>query len=553
MLRCFAVLTSATTPHRDHGPLKRMRAFTRAPRWIASGLAAKRGMATAAELAAAEARAAAAAGAVIEPVTGRTLEQLGMVAAVRCRGGGLPSASSASSSGDACSAAIELPTGAYPERAELESRVASALLEHAPGGSVGVSFQLRAPRSKPHVTELRRRASMVTDGLSEVSAIVGVSSCKGGVGKSTVALHLAYSLAAMGGRVGLFDADIHGPSLPSMVVPEDTRVVRLEDKGWLRPLRHEGVKLMSYGWVSPRNEDGERGGAAMRGPMASSVVQQLSQLTDWGPLDVLVVDMPPGTGDVIITLGQKMALAGAVIVTTPHELARVDVSKGVALFDRMRVPSLALVNNMAYLRPAPAAPAAYPFGRAEEAMAELRGRCGIPSYAAVPLHEGAGQRVAWPYSSPEMPDEEGGGASRPFSALADGLVRELMRREAGAARSERRSSRGQAGAGASAAVSFVGSGGTDVGVVPGGGALTVRRITDDGAEQHSLPAAAARRASLAADAGEPSDVDDGVTAVRCEAQGNYAVEVAFSDGHTAILPLASLLALARAQTAEAAE
>ncbi|KAA0166668.1 hypothetical protein FNF28_03042 [Cafeteria roenbergensis] len=393
-------------------------------------------------------------------------------------------------------------------------------------------------------------ATMVTDGLSEVTSIIGVSSCKGGVGKSTVALNLAYSLAEMGGRVGLFDADVYGPSLPSLVQPEDTAVVRLADKGWLRPLSHHGVRLMSYGWVAPRGDDGERGGAAMRGPMASSVVQQLSQLTDWGALDVLVVDMPPGTGDVVITLGQKLAFSGAVIVTTPHPLARVDVRKGVELFQRMRVPSLALVNNMAYLRPSAAAPAVHPFGQAADELAALQSRFDIPAAASVPLDAALGAAPSeWPYRSPEVLDEVGGQSSRPFANLADSLARELMRREHSAAIKARRAETAREADGTDAAgrgVAFVGgAGGIEAGIAPGGDAIVVRAFRDDGAEQHAVAAVAARRASLAADAGAPEDVHDGVTALACAPEGNYAVAVRFSDGHEAILPLEELLRLGR--------
>ncbi|CAH0519513.1 unnamed protein product [Peronospora belbahrii] len=176
--------------------------------------------------------------------------------------------------------------------------------------------------------------------LAYVSDIIAVSSCKGGVGKSTVAVNLAFSLAKRGARVGILDADIHGPSLPTMISLED-RTIRpsRKVKNFVEPVEYEGVKCMSFGFVNQRAAPGAGGvgAAVMRGPMVSKLIDQLVLGTEWGDLDYLVVDMPPGTGDIQISLSQQMAISAAVVVTTPQRLSFVDVEKGIAMFDDLKV------------------------------------------------------------------------------------------------------------------------------------------------------------------------------------------------------------------------
>lgn len=190
-------------------------------------------------------------------------------------------------------------------------------------------------------------------GVSDVTHIIAVSSCKGGVGKSTVSTNLAYALAAQGLKVGLLDADVYGPSLPLMVTPDDPEAKVLRSKkasNFVLPLDAEGVKVLSFGHVNPRAGvvgAGGQGAAVIRGPVATRVINQLAVATDWGALDYLVVDFPPGTGDVPLTLCQSLVISGAVIVTTPHPLAIVDVAKGMQMFHDVKVPTLAIVENMA--------------------------------------------------------------------------------------------------------------------------------------------------------------------------------------------------------------
>jgi len=159
--------------------------------------------------------------------------------------------------------------------------------------------------------------------LANVKHIIAVSSCKGGVGKSTVAVNLAYALSLHDFKVGIFDADIYGPSLPTMVSPLSTRLLENENK-LIDPPVYEGVKTMSYGYVQQKPGSG----AVMRGPMVSNLVRQLITFTDWGDLDYLVVDLPPGTGDIQITLSQQLRISAAVIVSTPQRL-RYDITDSI--------------------------------------------------------------------------------------------------------------------------------------------------------------------------------------------------------------------------------
>lgn len=186
--------------------------------------------------------------------------------------------------------------------------------------------------------------------LPGVKNIVGVSSGKGGVGKSTIAANLAVALAREGYRVGLIDADIFGPSVPKMFGLEDTELYMHEVDGrqLIIPAERYGVKVLSIGFLVDKDAP-----VLWRGSMASNALHQLIEEADWGELDYFLIDMPPGTSDIHLTLVQTLALTGVVVVTTPQEVALADARKGIAMFqsDKVNVPVLGLVENMAWFTP----------------------------------------------------------------------------------------------------------------------------------------------------------------------------------------------------------
>ena len=187
--------------------------------------------------------------------------------------------------------------------------------------------------------------------LPGVKNIIAVVSGKGGVGKSTIAANLALSIAQSGAKVGLMDADIYGPSVPIMfgVRGERPMMKQVDGKGMIVPLKRFGIDLMSIGLLVD-----EKSAVVWRGPMVSSAVRQFVTDVDWGELDYLVIDMPPGTGDIHLTLMQLVPVTGVVIVTTPQDVALTDAKKGIAMFGQaqINVPILGLVENMAYFTPA---------------------------------------------------------------------------------------------------------------------------------------------------------------------------------------------------------
>lgn len=188
--------------------------------------------------------------------------------------------------------------------------------------------------------------------LPGVKNIIGVSSGKGGVGKSTVAANLAVALAAKGYKVGLLDADIFGPSMPKMFGVEDEKlfITNQEGKDYIEPVSKFGIKMLSIGFVVDKDS-----AVLWRGGMASNALKQLITEAWWGDLDYFVIDMPPGTSDIHLTLVQTLPITGVVVVSTPQEVALADARKGIAMFtgEKVNVPILGLVENMAWFTPAP--------------------------------------------------------------------------------------------------------------------------------------------------------------------------------------------------------
>src|SRR5690606_27155100 len=202
----------------------------------------------------------------------------------------------------------------------------------------------RRPSAPPHPRGSQPAAAgrqQAKRGVPVVEAIIAVASGKGGVGKSTTAVNLALGLAAHGQRVGILDADIYGPSMPRLLGIRDKP--QTIDGKTLKPMEKYGLKVMSIGFLVEEDTP-----MIWRGPMVMSALTQMLREVAWGELDVLVVDMPPGTGDAQLTMAQQVPLAGAVIVSTPQDLALIDARKGLNMFRRVEVPLLGIVENMSY-------------------------------------------------------------------------------------------------------------------------------------------------------------------------------------------------------------
>lgn len=209
-----------------------------------------------------------------------------------------------------------------------------------------------SPDVKVDVKMTSRVTTQKNQPLNNIGNIIVVASGKGGVGKSTVSANIALGLAKKGARVGLIDADIYGPSIPIMFGVEDAKPEAFqtpEGKTRIQPIEKFGIKLLSIGFFTDPEQP-----IPWRGPMASNAVKQLFNDADWGDLDYLVVDLPPGTGDIHITLTQTYPVAGAVIVTTPQKVALADTKKGIGMFmmNAINVPILGIVENMSYFTPA---------------------------------------------------------------------------------------------------------------------------------------------------------------------------------------------------------
>ena len=268
-----------------------------------------------------------------------------------------------------------------PLKNYLEGAVRAAVYRNAPGGTeVEVkSIVKESPKPKKPTLDLN------LDQVNEVAHIIGIASGKGGVGKSTVAVNLAIALARLGYRVGLADADVYGPSVPIMTgtadVQPEAEPGEEEGKELFIPVEKFGVKWMSIGYFAQPGQ-----ALIWRGPMACSALKQMILQVKWGPLDYLLVDMPPGTGDIHISLVSDIPMEGAVIVTTPQPVALADVEKGVNMFRTPSInrPIFGLVENMAWFTPEEHPDEKYYiFGK--DGGSEMAGRFGIDLIGQIPL------------------------------------------------------------------------------------------------------------------------------------------------------------------------
>ncbi|HLF17707.1 MAG TPA: P-loop NTPase [Candidatus Omnitrophota bacterium] len=239
-------------------------------------------------------------------------------------------------------------------------------------GITEVDIQLKA----------HRKGMNAANPLKNIKYIIAVSSCKGGVGKSTLAVHIAQELANRNLKVGLVDCDIYGPSLPTLLNLPKVNIYTNENQK-LIPVEHNKLKLMSFGFLLGDNA------AVMRGPIVTRHIQQILINTEWGDLDYLIIDMPPGTGDVHLTITQTIRLTGAVIVTTPHTLSLIDVARGILMFEKVSVPILGVIENMAYFQSPGSAEKHYLFG--QPSAQTLKDRFGVSILADIPVLKALGQ------------------------------------------------------------------------------------------------------------------------------------------------------------------
>ena len=254
----------------------------------------------------------------VEPLMGLTLAEAGAVRGLQFADGTL-----------SAEIVLGFPVAGY------EAAFKEGLVAHLEGQGYGGPLQLSLSASIPAFVGNREAPA-----LPGISNVVAVASGKGGVGKSTVAANLALALAGQGAKVGMLDADIYGPSQPRMMGLSGQRPTTRDGKSF-EPLVNHGVKVMSIGFLIDEEQP-----MVWRGPMVTQALTQLLGETRWGELDYLIVDMPPGTGDIQLTLAQRVPLSGAIVVTTPQEIALLDARKGLMMFRKVEVPVLGVVENM---------------------------------------------------------------------------------------------------------------------------------------------------------------------------------------------------------------
>jgi ATP-binding protein involved in chromosome partitioning len=295
---------------------------------------------------------------VIDPDLHKDVVTLGMIKNVKIDGSNV-------------SFTFELTTPSCPLKDQLEREARTAAETVAGAGNVKVTMTSNVA-SRPNANK--------PTGLAKVRNTIAVASGKGGVGKSTVAANLAVALAKDGAKVGLLDADIYGPSQPLMfgLQGEKPEARPVDGHAMMVPLEAHGVKVMSIGFLVDPNT-----AVIWRGPMAAGALKQFMTDVLWGELDYLIFDLPPGTGDIQLTLVQSVPLTGAVIVSTPQDVALADVRKSVRMFERVNVPVLGVVENMSYF----VCPACrhreeiFSFGGAQKSAAEF----GVPFLGALPI------------------------------------------------------------------------------------------------------------------------------------------------------------------------
>jgi len=406
---------------------------------------------------------------IIDPDLGRDIVSLGFIKDLKVRGGNV-------------SFTVELTTPACPVKEQFKADCERAVRKLPGVQSVIVNLSAMQPKKQP---------GMGINTLQRVHTVLAVSSCKGGVGKSTIAAQLARQLQREGLRVGLLDTDIYGPSVPTLFNLRHPELMMRNNL--LIPLNVDGLKLMSVGFVLGDSP------AVMRGPMVSGYVQQILHQTDWGDLEYLIIDMPPGTGDIQLTLVQQAALDGAIIVTTPHSLSLVDVARGILMFERVNVPVLGIVENMSYFVCDNCDKKHYLFGHSAQA---LKQRFGLDTLAEFPMIE----------TLSDLSDKDAGADIEPLKQLAENLHRAVGKR-----RAQAESLPTVTAEEAAIRVQW-----------PDG---TVDRLANRDVRSACQCAACVEEFS-GKKLLDPATIPQGIQATSVATLGNYAVSIAWNDGHT---------------------
>lgn len=303
-----------------------------------------------------------------------------------------------------------------PFAASIKKACEEAVFTAYPKAQLSIMQLVRDAEKKPE-----KKANAEPSGLKNVKHIIAIASGKGGVGKSTISVNLAIALAQKGYKVGLADADIYGPSIPKMMGLEDARpmMVKVDGEELIEPASNYGIKTLSIGFfINPEDP------LIWRGPMSTSALRQLTKQGAWGKLDFLLIDLPPGTGDIHLSMVSEMKLSGAIIVSTPQDVALADAIKGINMFrqDKIDVPILGIVENMAWFTPEELPENKYYiFGK--EGARKLAEKIQVPLLGEVPIVQGI---------------REGGDAGKPavlqnpviakaFDGIANGVVTGLKK------------------------------------------------------------------------------------------------------------------------------
>ena len=301
--------------------------------------------------------------------------------------------------------------------------VATALIALTAERKAGGTAPVPPPRPQgvPHVSTHRPPQNAASSPMSQqaeipgIAAIIAVASGKGGVGKSTTALNLALGLRDLGLRVGLLDADIYGPSVPRLTGIRERP--QLTDNKKMLPIARFGLAIMSIGFLVE-----EETAMIWRGPMVMSAITQMLRDVVWGKLDILVVDMPPGTGDAQLTLAQNVPLKGAIIVSTPQDLALIDARRGLAMFKKVNVPLLGIVENMSYFECPQCGTRSDIFGHG--GARHEAGRLGVPFLGEIPLHMSI--RATSDSGRPVVESEPDGPHARIYRAIGEKVRDQLQ-------------------------------------------------------------------------------------------------------------------------------